>query len=33
MHATTLLERWRRLPKVDPSEAREDLDAVIDPTL
>lgn len=31
--ATTLLERWRRLPRVDPSGLRDDLDAIVDPTL
>lgn len=29
----TLLERWRRLPHVDPDALRRDLDAVIDPSL
>ncbi len=29
----TLLERWRRLPHVDPEALRRDLDAVIDPSL
>jgi prevent-host-death family protein len=29
----TLLERWRRLPAVDPKALREDLDAVVDPSL
>lgn len=29
----TLLERWRRLPAVDPAKFREDLDAAVDSTL
>ena len=29
----TLLERWRRLPSVDPIAFREDVDAVVDPAL
>lgn len=28
--ATMLLERWRRLPPVDPAKLRTDLDAVLD---
>ncbi|MGE5156499.1 MAG: type II toxin-antitoxin system Phd/YefM family antitoxin [Betaproteobacteria bacterium] len=28
-----LLQRWRRVPPVDPSRLRADLDAVLDPTL
>jgi prevent-host-death family protein len=31
--ATTLLERWRRLPPMDPDALRRDIDSVIDPTL
>lgn len=31
--APRLVERWRRLPKVDPARFREDLDAVINPDL
>lgn len=31
--ATTLLERWSRLPAVDPRAFRADVDAVIDPSL
>jgi prevent-host-death family protein len=31
--AATLLERWSRLPTVDPEALRADLDAVIDPSL
>ena len=33
LKSTVLLERWRLLPPVDPRRLREDLDAVIDPTL
>jgi prevent-host-death family protein len=31
--ATTLLERWSRLPAVDPEAFRADVDAVIDASL
>lgn len=31
--AATLLERWQRLPHVDPSTFRADIDAVVDPAL
>jgi antitoxin (DNA-binding transcriptional repressor) of toxin-antitoxin stability system len=31
--ATVLLERWRRLPAVDPTRLRADLDAVLDASL
>jgi prevent-host-death family protein len=31
--ATTLLERWRRLPPMDPDALRRDIDSVIDPAL
>ena len=31
--AQTLLERWRRLPAVDPKLLREDIDRVLDPRL
>jgi prevent-host-death family protein len=31
--AAVLLERWRRLPAVDPEALRRDVDAVIDQTL
>jgi prevent-host-death family protein len=31
--ATLLLERWRRLPYVDPDRLRADIDRVIDPEL
>ena len=29
----TLLERWRRLPHVDPDKFRHDVDQIIDPSL
>lgn len=29
----TLLKTWRRLPPVDPQALRDDLDAIIDPSL
>jgi prevent-host-death family protein len=31
--AATLLERWRRLPSIDPQAVQRDVDAVIDPNL
>ena len=31
--AEALIERWRRLPAVDPDRLRADLDAVLDPGL
>jgi len=31
--ATTLLARWRSLPRVDAAALRADVDAVLDPTL
>ena len=31
--AAVLVERWRRLPPVDPARARADLDDVLDGTL
>jgi prevent-host-death family protein len=31
--ATLLLERWRRLPYVDPHRLRADVDSVVDPKL
>jgi prevent-host-death family protein len=31
--AEVLLERWRRLPRVDPDRLREDVDEVLDPSL
>jgi prevent-host-death family protein len=33
LSAATLLNRWRRLPVVDPATLRADLDRVIDPSL
>lgn len=33
LRAEQLLERWRRLPPVDPEQLRADIDAVLDPTL
>jgi prevent-host-death family protein len=33
LSAGLLLERWRRLPVVDPVRLREDIDSVLDPTL
>ena len=33
LKAATLLERWRRLPTVDPQGLRADLDAVVDAAL
>lgn len=32
LDATTLLERWRRLPDVDPVAFRRDIDRIIDPS-
>jgi prevent-host-death family protein len=31
--AEVLLERWRRLPPMDPNSLRHDLDQIIDPSL
>ena len=31
--AEVLLERWRRLPRLDPSQLREDVDGLLDPSL
>jgi prevent-host-death family protein len=31
--AATLLERWSRLPELEPAALRADVDAVLDPTL
>lgn len=31
--AATLLERWRRLPPVDPARLRHDIDEMLDQTL
>lgn len=33
LDASTLLERWRRLPCVDPSQLRADIDDVVDSSL
>ncbi len=33
LSAGALLERWRRLPLVEPTRLRRDLDAAIDPDL
>lgn len=33
LDAPTLLERWRRLPLVDPDRLRADIDDVLDPSL
>jgi prevent-host-death family protein len=33
LSAEVLLERWKRLPIVDPVRLREDIDAVVDPSL
>ena len=33
LSAEVLLERWRRLPPMDPVSLRRDIDRVIDPTL
>lgn len=33
LDASTLLERWRRVPQVDPERLRADIDAVLDPSL
>jgi prevent-host-death family protein len=33
VNAVALVERWRRLPAVDPDLLRRDVDAVIDPSL
>ena len=33
LSAEALLERWSRLPRVDPARLRTDIDAVLDPTL
>lgn len=31
--AEVLLERWRRLPPVDPDQLRADIDEILDPSL
>ncbi len=33
LDARTLLERWRRLPDIDPVAFRRDIDRIIDPSL
>jgi antitoxin (DNA-binding transcriptional repressor) of toxin-antitoxin stability system len=33
LSAETLLDRWRRLPKVDPLALREDIDPALDSSL
>ena len=33
LKATALVERWRRLPAVDPDGLRDDIDAVVDAAL
>jgi prevent-host-death family protein len=33
LNARALLERWRRLPLVEPTRLRRDLDSVIEPDL
>ena len=33
LQAALLLERWRRLPAVDPAQLQADIDAVLDPGL
>jgi prevent-host-death family protein len=33
LKAEVLLERWRRLPRLDPDRLREDVDALVDPSL
>lgn len=33
LDASSLLERWRRLPAVDPVRLRSDIDDVMDPSL
>ena len=33
LDASTLLERWRRLPVVDPVRLRSDIDDLMDPAL
>ncbi|MGD0448153.1 MAG: type II toxin-antitoxin system prevent-host-death family antitoxin [Candidatus Dormibacteria bacterium] len=33
LSGTALLERWRRLPRVDPALLRADIDAFLDPRL
>jgi prevent-host-death family protein len=33
LSAEAILERWARVPRVDPARFRADIDAIIDPTL
>jgi len=33
LSGATLLERWARVPRVDPARLRADIDAVLDPSL
>jgi prevent-host-death family protein len=33
LRAAALLQRWRRLPRVEPERLRRDIDAIIDTTL
>lgn len=33
LQANLLLQRWRRVPTVDPMQLRADIDQVLDPTL
>jgi hypothetical protein len=33
LQASKLLERWRRLPAVDPAQFKADIDSVLDPAL
>jgi hypothetical protein len=33
LSATALLERWHRLPRVDPASLRSDIDALLDSRL
>ena len=33
LDASTLLERWRRLPDIDPTRLRSDIDDLMDPAL
>jgi prevent-host-death family protein len=33
LKAEVLLERWRRLPRLDPGRLREDVDDLLDPSL
>lgn len=33
LSASQLLERWRRIPAVDPTHLRADIDSILDPAL